>query len=233
MACATASSSRLSWVLLRDCWTGVSAASPENSVPLSSERRSTFMGSLHVNMPLASARGALWVESERADASRPLMRSRYEYGDELEVVTDPERELRFPEPARPTLQCIDDVFVVLVQQGSPRPIEMHREANEECLQPEAVRRARVDQPEAADRGLGTEHRVLQPRHAIGSRQTNDRRFDARTGLPPRKGLAIEVSAAHAGEEHAADAAEDPERREHRFDKRESQLGIGERSLRTE
>src|SRR5262245_5684364 len=110
---------------------------------------------------------------------------------------------------------------------------MHREANEECLQPEAVRRARIDQPEAADRSLGTEDRLLQPRHAIGSGQTNDRRFDARTRLPPRKGLAIEVSPAHTGEEHATDPTQDTDWRQHRFDERKTQLGVRKRGLRAE
>src|SRR5262249_43353197 len=124
MACATARSSRLSCELLRDCWTGASAARPENSVPLISVRRSTFIG-VSTSIRRWHRRGVRWgIDSERADASRPSIRSSYEYGDELEVVTNPERELRFPEPARATLQCIDDVFVVFVQQCSPRPVEM-------------------------------------------------------------------------------------------------------------
>src|SRR4029453_14448799 len=148
----------------------------------------------------------------------------------LEVVANPERELWFPEPAGATLQCIDDVFVVFVQQGFPGPVEMHRKANEECLQPEAVRRARVDQAEAPDSGLGREHWPAQPCHTLRGFQSDDGCFDARARLPPRKGLAIEMGAAHAGEEYAADAAEDPERREHRFDEREAEFRVRKRGL---
>src|SRR5262245_9534818 len=102
---------------------------------------------------------------------------------------------------------------------------MDREADEECLQTEAVRGACVDKAEAADRRLRTENRLLQPCHAIRSRQTDDRRFDARPRFPPRKGLAIEMGAAHAGEEDATDTAEDAKRCQHRFNERESELGI--------
>ena len=38
-------------------------------------------------------------------------------------------------------------------------------------------------------------------------------------------LVVEVRAAHAEEERAADAAENADRRRHRFDQREAQLGV--------
>src|SRR5688572_11996658 len=77
------------------------------------------------------------------------------------VVADPELELHFPE-GRAICKAIGvrgagldartdgGVLVVLVEQRLPRKIEVHRETEQETLEPEAVGRAAVEQPDAAD-----------------------------------------------------------------------------------
>ena len=51
------------------------------------------------------------------------------------------------------------------------------------------------------------------------------RVDVGTVRPPLERLPVESPAAHVREEHAADAAQDAERREHRLDEGEAELGV--------
>src|SRR5581483_12158797 len=85
----------------------------------------------------------------------------------LEVVSDPDRELRRTEPLVPggiavQLRLVGKlrVFPVLVEQRAPRPVEVDGESEREGFQAEAVRGAAVLQAEPADRRLRAIHRNL-------------------------------------------------------------------------
>src|SRR3954449_10370650 len=60
----------------------------------------------------------------------------------LEIVPDPDREARLPEPlapGRPLLDALvseDVVFVVLVEQRAPGPVEVNGETEREGFQPD-------------------------------------------------------------------------------------------------
>src|SRR5579862_223977 len=75
-----------------------------------------------------------------------------------EVVSNPEAELHFPEHRRSARRRKQEIFPVLVEQRLPGEIEVHREAEHEALEADAVRRAAVDQPEARDGLRGPEDR---------------------------------------------------------------------------
>src|SRR5262249_39836886 len=82
----------------------------------------------------------------------------------LEVVSNPESKLHLPEDivarrnaARPDrypgggcIRCEERVLPRLIEERLPRKVEVHRKAQEEALEAEAVRCAAVDQPQPAD-----------------------------------------------------------------------------------
>src|SRR5687767_12081936 len=78
----------------------------------------------------------------------------------LEIVADPDAELHLAEPGTAgvwTDHAVDrrrvgeqHVLVILVEQRAPRPIEVNRESEGERFEPDAVRGAAVDEPEARD-----------------------------------------------------------------------------------
>src|SRR4051812_585477 len=142
---------------------------------------------------------------------------------ELEVVADPHRKLRLPEPVAAAgvavEQClvrIEDVFVVLVEQRPPRPVEVDREAERERLEADAVRGAAVDEAEAAD----VPRRPVDRRRALDRVRVGDeadhRRARGRRRRPDIERLVVEAGGAETGERHRTQPADDAERRERRL-----------------
>ena len=151
-------------------------------------------------------------------------------GSYLEVVSNPHCELRLAEGGAAAVGGESQVFPFPVEQRAPRPVEVDREAERKRLEADAVRSARIHQPQSVDARRRSEHRRLA---ADALRVADDRGVRVGAVRQPLERLPVEVPAAHVREEHAADAAKDAERREHRFDERETQLGVQERRLRTE
>src|SRR5258706_8773067 len=117
-------------------------------------------------------KGPTRVGPWRPDPGSPIPASR------LKIVSDPQRELRLAESAAPALRREQHVLPVLVEERLPRPIEMDREADEEGLEADAVRGARVDQPEAVDYDRLSQHRQS------GQIVIGDRTLYGRTTLQP-------------------------------------------------
>src|SRR4051812_11145779 len=76
----------------------------------------------------------------------------------LEIVANPDAELRPPQPLAAAAEAVDGrvvgihvVFPALVEQRPPRPVEVDREAEREGLEADAVGGAAVDQTQAAKR----------------------------------------------------------------------------------
>src|SRR6266850_2584115 len=80
----------------------------------------------------------------------------------LEVVSNPDRKPRLAPARASAAGGKHDVFPILVEQGTPRPIEVDREPDREGLQPDAVGRARIDEPEPADELRGAPDRSTRP-----------------------------------------------------------------------
>src|SRR5262245_45329668 len=72
-------------------------------------------------------------------------------GTVSEVVAHPDREARFPELRAAAGGDEERLLPLLVEQCPPRPVEMQREAEDERLQADAVRRPAVPEPESGDR----------------------------------------------------------------------------------
>src|SRR5579862_2616172 len=96
----------------------------------------------------------------------------------LEVVPNPEAELHLTEEQvargqpvragrnaqRGRVRREERVFPAPVEERPPREIEVHREPEEEALEPEPVGGAAVDQPEPADG-----HRIARHRREVAER----------------------------------------------------------------
>src|SRR5581483_5853686 len=152
----------------------------------------------------------------------------------LEIVTDPDVELRLAEPAAAAVVGEHGVLPLLVEQRPPREVEVDRESEDEALEADAIRRASVSQAEAAD-----VHVFVYGRAAAGGGLLRAVDVDQRlvglslTGHELVAGLRVlllEVRGADVGEEDAADAAEHADRRQHRLHQREPELGVGEEAL---
>src|ERR1700731_4455457 len=78
---------------------------------------------------LASLGSTTWTISVAESAARFGRR-------DSEVVADPDRELRLAERRAATLGREHHVFPCLVEQRAPRPVEVDREPEGECLEPD-------------------------------------------------------------------------------------------------
>jgi Flp pilus assembly protein TadD/predicted aspartyl protease len=141
-----------------------------------------------------------------------------------EVVANPELEPPLPPLVRGHLVPEEQVLPVLVEQGPPGPVEVDREPQREGLEADPVRRPAADQPET-----GHGHRIPVDRHREPRGRIEDVPHEGsellrlvgpelETGVVPPAGADVE-------EQHAADAAEDPDGREHRLDQREPELRV--------
>src|SRR5207249_7026793 len=147
---------------------------------------------------------------------------------------DPDGKAGLTESGAPSDRGEHHIFPVTVEQSFPRPVEVDGEPQRERLEDDAVRRSAIDEAESADNLRGTVNRDRK----TGRRIDDDLAalvllvsVDRLVRLVLVGGKRVVLSAARptpdVGEEHAADAPDDPDRSECGLDDRKPELGVGE------